>query len=93
MFIKDLVFLNDGNPKTLENGLINFGKLNMIYDRIMSISQFQSVRYNVTVDDDLVNYAKNLRALKDNVTYKYSLLCESKNGEERLIDKWAKDNK
>jgi hypothetical protein len=79
----------------LENGLINFGKLSMIHDRIMSIVQFQSLRYNTTVEDDLINYAKNLRALKDSVVYKYSLLCESKNGggEERLIDKWAKENK
>ena len=88
--MKDLVFLNDGNPKFLGNGLINFGKLNMIHDKIMTVARFQSLKYNVTVENELLDYAKSLRALKDNVVYKYSLLCESKNGEERLIDKWAK---
>ena len=35
--MKDLIFTNDGNPKKLENGLYNFGKLRQLTDAVQRI--------------------------------------------------------
>lgn len=37
VFIKDLTFLNDGNPKVLANGLYNFTKIRDISNKVIII--------------------------------------------------------
>ncbi|KAI9143235.1 ras guanine nucleotide exchange factor domain-containing protein [Paraphysoderma sedebokerense] len=99
LFLKDLLFINDGNPKKLENGLINFSKLRTITSKISTIQAWQSVPMNFPVSENTKTYAdyvRSLRALKEPALYKYSLLCEAKNGDGnsvRLVDKWAKENR
>ena len=37
LYSKDFVFINDGNPKHLANGLVNFSKLRMVMHRVGSV--------------------------------------------------------
>ncbi|KAJ6247101.1 guanine nucleotide exchange factor [Anaeramoeba flamelloides] len=45
VFKKDLVYISDGSPSTIE-GLINFRKRKFVYNIVRQIRKFQKVRYN-----------------------------------------------
>ena len=106
LYLKDLTFANDGNPKMLENGLINFTKNWSIFEIIGRIKNFQS-RPMVVEDNgtsaETYEYCMKLIALPEKRLYNYSLLCEPRkassetgkkddgaNDSVRLIEKWAK---
>ncbi|KAJ3372602.1 hypothetical protein GGF31_001622 [Allomyces arbusculus] len=96
LFLKDLMFWNE-NPKTLSNGLINFGKIRAITGLVQQLRAWQELEYRppLPVADVVVRYCKHLRALKDDTIYKYSNLCERRAGageSMRLIDKWRSDD-
>ncbi|KAJ3359012.1 hypothetical protein GGF32_009704 [Allomyces javanicus] len=96
LFLKDLMFWNE-NPKTLGNGLINFGKIRAITGLVQQLRAWQELEYRppLPVADVVVRYCKHLRALKDDTIYKYSNLCERRAGageSMRLIDKWRSDD-
>ncbi|KAL7748118.1 hypothetical protein RI367_006474 [Sorochytrium milnesiophthora] len=44
LFLKDLQFINDGNPKMLSNGLVNFGKARMLADKVHMLRSWQQLR-------------------------------------------------
>ncbi|KAI8998077.1 ras guanine nucleotide exchange factor domain-containing protein [Gaertneriomyces semiglobifer] len=52
LIIKDLTFMNDGNQKTLLNGLINFEKQRLICNIINSIKEHQRHKFPFVPDDD-----------------------------------------
>lgn len=58
IFIKDLTFLNDGNPMRLQ-GLINFDKLRMMADKVSQITAWSAVPYSYEVHEDIQRYIKN----------------------------------
>ena len=100
LFLKDLLFLNDGNPKRLESGLLNVGKLWSVQQAIDTFMSFQAVAYIPPLhlplaQMDVVEYGRSLRALKSESLYKYSCLCEAPNGDEdsvRLREKWMQES-
>ena len=106
LYLKDLTFSNDGNPKLLQNGLVNFSKNWAIYDLISKIDKCKDVRYtdlpaNTPQSEKLYEYCKQLIALPEKRLYSYSLLCEPRAKKEdakdtdsavRLIEKWAQHN-
>ncbi len=100
LLLKDLLFSQDGNPTYLNSPpeksqrLINIPKFEAIFQRMVKFWTSHQVRYNfkkprssVTAVED---YCANLRALKEQPLYKYSLLCEPKSGDDvlRLREKW-----
>lgn len=96
MYLKDLTFANDGNSKTLENGLINFEKAWGVFDIVERIQQFQTPLPTIEKDDTAYDYSRRMIALQEKRLYKYSLLCEprpatvsSDGSSVRLIDKWT----
>ncbi len=95
--MKDLTFLNDGNEKYLEGGLVNFGKLRMIAVKLEQILSFQpySPAFSETIplSPVMVTYCQNLRSLDDAKLYSYSCLHEKRaiDNSVRLIDKWKTD--
>ena len=95
LYIKDLTFINDGNPAKFNNEYINFSKLRLINDKILEIKFFQSLSYELPETSSVTKeYIDNLKYLKEPALYKYSCLCATKGGGTvRMIDKWAKDNK
>ncbi|KAI9102516.1 ras guanine nucleotide exchange factor domain-containing protein [Phlyctochytrium arcticum] len=58
LVIKDLTFLNDGNQKTLPNGLINFEKQRMIWGIISHIRELQRHKFPFTQEDDVIVHSK-----------------------------------
>lgn len=96
--LKDLVFANDGNPKRLENGLINFGKLRLLASAVQRIMIYQSNRYEFEVEQEYYNYCDKPVYIQDEARlYRYSLLCEPRaSGENdpplRLVDKWRNES-
>lgn len=98
IFIKDLTFMNDGNPKLLENGMIHFAKLSLLYHAVKKFVRYQAYRYHLpttSYSSNLLPYLNSMRYLKEQALHKYSLLCEARGGEEsgRLLNKWINDGK
>jgi son of sevenless-like protein len=48
LYSKDFVFINDGNPKRLANGLVNFSKLRMVMHRVGSVIIFSLEFFDIT---------------------------------------------
>jgi len=46
IFMKDVFFINDCNPSTVENGLINFEKYRMINELVRMVEFYRSVPYD-----------------------------------------------
>lgn len=59
MYLKDLLFANDGSKTFLPNDHINFGKLNTIGMTISAIRRFQSVGYAFEDDATLVSWFRH----------------------------------
>lgn len=102
LFLRDLTFLNDGNPKKFRGGLYNFGKLRMIAQRVQRLQAYQGVHYTFPTTRHTALVKEFLDALNpmtdENALYKCSLLCEPRedasngnNQSVRLIEKWAKE--
>ncbi|ORY43814.1 ras GEF [Rhizoclosmatium globosum] len=76
IYLKDLTFMNDGNPK-LVDGLINFDKLRMMGSRVKDIISLAEVEYQFVAKPAIQNFIAmpnvetNLAKLKE-----MSLLCE-----------------
>nr|KAJ3418885.1 hypothetical protein HK105_007708 [Polyrhizophydium stewartii] len=93
LFLKDLLFMNDGNPKHVDSGFINVDKLRTLYTRVQQFLAVQQADYQPlagTPSTLLQSYCAHLHALDENKLYKYSCLCEPKMGTEelRLREKW-----
>ena len=94
-FLKDLLFANDGNPTFVEKtDLINISKFISIMTRIRKFCNFSQnpyvLKHENTGSNLTEDYCKALRTLKDPALYKYSCLCEPKNGDDSLAlrSKW-----
>lgn len=103
IFLKDLTFMNDGNQKFVEPGMINFGKAKTMYIAVLDFLKYRNVRdkgggyYSPPAGNkEVMEFVQNLRSLrdKDNVLHKYSLICEPRASETpSLSSKWAADSK
>ncbi|KAJ3268774.1 Nephrocystin-1 [Terramyces sp. JEL0728] len=69
-YLKDLTFINDGNPKTIKN-MINVDKLRMMANRVLEITNLGSVAYPYDKKSAVLNYLgkpkieKDMNKLKD----------------------------
>jgi son of sevenless-like protein len=93
LYLKDLTFINDGNPNK-KNNLINFSKNWQIHDVIAKMEQFKSGIWRLNSDEHTESYCSKVIALPEKRLYSYSLLCEPRNETEsaRLIEKWSSNN-
>ncbi|RKP03224.1 hypothetical protein CXG81DRAFT_17181 [Caulochytrium protostelioides] len=55
LLLKDLTFMNDGNQKTLPNGLLNFEKLRLIYTTISNVRPIQRVSFSIALDTGVLD--------------------------------------
>ncbi|KAJ3325312.1 hypothetical protein HDV06_004171 [Boothiomyces sp. JEL0866] len=63
-YLKDLTFINDGNPKTIRN-LINVDKLRMMANRVLEITNLGSVAYPYEKKSVVLNYLAKPKIEKD----------------------------
>ncbi|ORZ40619.1 ras guanine nucleotide exchange factor domain-containing protein [Catenaria anguillulae PL171] len=64
IYLKDLTFLNDGNPSSVR-GLINFDKLRMMSRRVQEIVLSRGTRYDIANVNQVQNYLKKPPAERD----------------------------
>jgi len=84
VFLTDLTFLNDGNSKYLDSGLINFDKCRRVSAVIQEIIQYQQTPYCLLSVDDIQTYLHTVDIINDEeVIYKMSLVIEEKQGARR----------
>lgn len=93
LFLKDLLFFNDGNPKNTPKGLVSIDKVRSIDKKIVQFLVPQAIPSSLdasATNEDVRHFCQNLRALKEPALYKYSCLCEPKSGDDvlRLREKW-----
>jgi hypothetical protein len=98
LFLKDIFFSNDGNQtfttshEDKSSRLINIPKFEEIMGKIKGFCT-SNQRFPVSKRDlsDSEDYFSKIKSLKEPVLYKYSLLCQAKNGDDatlRLREKW-----
>ncbi|KXS11043.1 ras GEF [Gonapodya prolifera JEL478] len=98
LIMKDFLFVNDGNPRYLDESgaspLVNWAKLTMIADAVRTIERLQRTPYTFP-DAFSTDMPQNYyQTLSDKVLYKYSQLCEARAGDvstTRLVDKWRNE--
>jgi hypothetical protein len=103
LFLKDLFFANDGNPTFLAGKtdatikMINLPKFESIFQRVKTFCQNKKnlVSFKKTTQPYIAaeDYFKSIRALKEQALYKYSCLCEPKDGDDnlKLRQKWMNE--
>jgi len=101
LILRDLTFLNDGNPKKFKGDLYNFNKLRRIGETIFSLGPFQAERYTFRTNRFSELLTETLKApyciVDDNALYSCSQLCEPRGEEDatpqpiRLFEKWSRD--
>eukprot|EP01102_Stenamoeba_stenopodia_P018147 TRINITY_DN661_c1_g1_i1.p1 TRINITY_DN661_c1_g1~~TRINITY_DN661_c1_g1_i1.p1 ORF type:complete len:1017 (+),score=351.00 TRINITY_DN661_c1_g1_i1:339-3389(+) len=78
--LSDLVFLEDGNPDILQEGLlVNFAKMRMCANIIIELQHFQQTPYCLHPVPLIQEYLSKLTVLTDKDLYKESLLREKGN--------------
>ena len=76
MYLKDLTFMNDGNP-TYTRGLLNFDKMRTMSDTVQSIKDLIRVNYKFQPDSNLQSFlALNHIERSDEALKEMSLSCE-----------------
>ena len=101
LYLKDLTFQNDGNPKRVDGGLINFDKWRHINNSVRSVLSYAPHSLNIPRQKAAEKYLAIAQILDEDTAYKYSLLAEprakkaaaaaasSSDGQSvRLIEKW-----
>jgi len=77
MYLTDLTFIEDGNPDTLADGLINFAKRRRIAAVIREIQQYQQTPYCLQPVPALINFLSGgLQGLDEKQAYNLSLVVE-----------------
>eukprot|EP00002_Diphylleia_rotans_P038559 TRINITY_DN8793_c0_g4_i1.p1 TRINITY_DN8793_c0_g4~~TRINITY_DN8793_c0_g4_i1.p1 ORF type:complete len:1087 (+),score=223.15 TRINITY_DN8793_c0_g4_i1:44-3304(+) len=90
VYLRDLVFIEDGNPDTVGDNLINFQKRRFVYNVIQEICQYQQTAYRFEPVEPLMSYCMALPALKDDDLYKLSLSREGRNATREEVFKTEK---
>jgi son of sevenless-like protein len=80
--LKDLTFIEDGNPNFRQNGMVNFEKMTMLANVFAHIQKYQMHEYPfVEVPETKDLLTKNLYVIKgDKELYRHSTMCETEQG-------------
>ena len=84
VYLKDLTFIEDGNPDTL-SGLINFGKRTLLYKAIADMQQYQLKPYPFRPDPELVALIHDIPKYDENELYNVSLEREPRGADKSSI--------
>jgi hypothetical protein len=80
VYLTDLVFIEDGVPDTVDDGLINFSKLRKVAEVIIEIQQYQQGWYCLHPVSKLRDMILNIQEMNENDAYEKSLKCEGRTG-------------
>lgn len=76
VYLRDLTFIEVGNPSKLENELTNFDKLRMISLVLKEVLKHQQMHYRFEEVPMVIQYLKQAPKLTEEALHQYSSLCE-----------------
>ncbi len=80
VYLTDLVFIEDGVPDTIDEGLINFSKLRKVAESIIELQQYQQGWYCLIIVPKIRDMLLAIQELKEDDAYNLSLKCEGRTG-------------
>eukprot|EP00011_Vannellida_sp_DIVA3-517-6-12_P003037 CAMPEP_0114626520 /NCGR_PEP_ID=MMETSP0168-20121206/11824_1 /TAXON_ID=95228 ORGANISM="Vannella sp., Strain DIVA3 517/6/12" /NCGR_SAMPLE_ID=MMETSP0168 /ASSEMBLY_ACC=CAM_ASM_000044 /LENGTH=481 /DNA_ID=CAMNT_0001837827 /DNA_START=50 /DNA_END=1492 /DNA_ORIENTATION=- len=86
VFLRDLTFIEDGNPNTVEDGQINFEKTKLLGSVIRDVQQYQQYAYSIRKVPSIVRYLRKAMVLPedpDDTIYDLSLQVEPRAAENQ----------
>ena len=89
VFLRDLTFIEDGNPNTVEDGQINFEKTKLLGSVIRNVQQYQQYPYTIRKVPSIVRYLRKAMVLPedpDDTIYDLSLQVEPRAPENQPPD-------
>jgi len=92
IYLRDFVFILDGNPEKTENGLINFERLTLLAGLIAKIRQCQLVRYKLCPIEIIQDYlTQSLILLPEEILEAQSYKIEPRKDESaaQLTQLWS----
>jgi son of sevenless-like protein len=72
LYTKFLFAIEETNPSKLQNGLINFEKLRMIYNVMKELQKFQGKPYDFNIDSDVLWQFIDIKPLTESELYQLS---------------------
>eukprot|EP01104_Vermistella_antarctica_P005891 TRINITY_DN16638_c0_g1_i1.p1 TRINITY_DN16638_c0_g1~~TRINITY_DN16638_c0_g1_i1.p1 ORF type:complete len:497 (-),score=131.35 TRINITY_DN16638_c0_g1_i1:148-1638(-) len=81
IFLRDLTFIEEGNPNYIDTKYINFQKMLLLGAVVQEVQQFQTKTYALEKRRGLERFLSKLLVLPDEVLYKHSLQAEPPNKE------------
>jgi hypothetical protein len=78
VFLTDLTFLDESAPDVLDGGLINFDKLERIYDRLADVVHMQQGAFDFVPQTMLMAYIQQAKPWDEHEVYRVSKLREGR---------------
>jgi hypothetical protein len=78
--LSDCTFIEDGNPDTTKDGLINFQKRELVYKAISDVAKYQQTPYQFPITEPLYTFFVELPGCNDKDLYNLSLQYEPREG-------------
>lgn len=88
--LSDLTFIDEGNPDTVDGGLINFEKRSLVHERIIALQKYQSYAPEFVVVEPLYSALLALPSCSDGVLYDLSLIREPRRPGQQTLRTRAK---
>ena len=82
----DLIYINEGNPDTVQNGLINFNKQDLVYNVISSILLYQQETFSIKSTEPFRSLFLDLPVLDEQSLYELSLKREPRKASADSIE-------
>jgi hypothetical protein len=76
--LKDLTFIEDGNPDFVYDKLVNFEKMYLIAGILKEVHSFQNKPYSFKADPAIQLYIQQAPIANNSKLYQLSLLCEQR---------------
>jgi hypothetical protein len=78
VFLRDIVFIEEGNPLRLPNGFFNFDRISLLGRLIMDIQKYKHISYDIPVLPTVQTFFANLKPLdSDDSLYEASMAAEN----------------
>jgi hypothetical protein len=81
-----LIYINEGNPDTVQNGLINFNKQDLVYNVISSILLYQQETFSLKSAEPFRSLFLDLPVLDEQSLYELSLKREPRKASADSIE-------
>lgn len=74
--LSDLTFIDEGNPDTMNGGLINFEKRVLVHEKIVTLQKYQAYSPAFNISEPLYSALLALPSCSEGVMYDFSLIRE-----------------